>query len=364
MQDYPVSEQLIRYAHKLCPDDQLMVHQNAVDKNRIGLVMPSSSGLMVEAGFDITDKFTDNIETMFNLKSLELANRLIGAQLKKYWSLCLSELGEYKPDLINRNLLLEGGIDYSWSEDSNAEYKVQDIKRCLEGNILLVGEVMGLYHDYLIAKEGEPHLWAHYKINLSRKVEDMLCDFYLPKLKTKSKDEEDVRYGLRVALITYRPKKGSFLTYASDIVKKILPIMAKGREIDAAYPNVSQIEDAKQLIKEHNLPPEFAEKVIESAEKPLKQPYKEPHSDSLDLCRTLYQFEKVPVPIGYEANNADLKKALTGLQGGDRLFMIMYYFEELNWKEMECVFELPKDLLQQIHSALIKKIRRELANFD
>lgn len=367
VKDYPFSERVIRYAHELCPDDRLIVGQSRVDRNMIGLVMPSSFELMGEARFDITDRFTDNFVTMFNRKSIELANQLIGAQLKKYWNICLSELSEYKPDSISGDILLEKGIDYVWKDDATVEYSVKDIKMCLEGDVLLLEDLMGLYREYLFAKEREPHLWAHYKMNLSTKIEDALCDFYAHMLEIKSENLEDVMYGLRVALITYRSDKGRFLTYANDIVKKVLTIIKKSKEHDAAHTSLSIRKAVEQWKQQHNLPKALADKVdqfVERVPDSAQEHSKEPRSYSLDLCRTLYQLEKEPIPLRYKAERADLKKALMGLQSGDQLFMITYYFEELNWKEMECVFELPADLLQQIHSALIKKIRRKLVDFD
>ncbi|SNX55493.1 FliA/WhiG family RNA polymerase sigma factor [Thermoanaerobacterium sp. RBIITD] len=68
-----------------------------------------------------------------------------------------------------------------------------------------------------------------------------------------------------------------------------------------------------------------------------------------------------------EVLSSDLKnniaKAIDMLQEKERLIVTLYYFEDLNYKEISKILGLTESRISQIHSKAIKKLRERLTDF-
>lgn len=59
-----------------------------------------------------------------------------------------------------------------------------------------------------------------------------------------------------------------------------------------------------------------------------------------------------------------IKEILEGFDEREQLIIQLYYFEELNLKEISSILEISESRISQIHKKLIRKIRKQLGNFD
>lgn len=354
--NYAITQSQLEQAHMLCPDKQLLIDSNIADRNEIGLVMPATLELLREGGLTLSDKIVSNVNRILNGIS-EPTDSIMAAHLVRYFNLCEEKLPTQNIS-IERGTLTEVGIDYE--DNQTQEYLITGVRESIRHNKHALESLIGLYHDHLLSLERDPELWAAYKAKLSPKLEDRLCDSYQPEITIKGITFQDIQYALRVAVITYRPEKGDFLEYAKQTVEKIGGILKRNERLDREHPtSIAKVFGG--WILEHRIPLRMAIRMARKFFRRHESKTENIRLSSLELCRTLYRLQKEPIPVGYQADKNDLKQALTHLERAEKIFNISYYFEGLNWAEMESVYELPENVLIEIQEVIIKKIRKILA---
>ncbi len=79
---------------------------------------------------------------------------------------------------------------------------------------------------------------------------------------------------------------------------------------------------------------------------------------------TIFSGENTPELIEKEQLLEIIKEILLSFQEREQMIIQLYYFEELNLKEISEILEISESRISQIHKKLLSKIRNQLGSYD
>jgi RNA polymerase sigma factor for flagellar operon FliA len=241
-------------------------------------------------------------------------------------------------------------------------------------------------------------LWQEFKNYSDPSVRERLILQYAPLVKyvvgrmavglPTVLDSEDIishaTIGLIDAIERFDPERGlKFETYAIprirgsviDAVRRlgIYPRGArrKAREIDAA---IAALEETKgrtpndeEVAEYLGITPEtYAKELMDISISivPLERTVQDGDDEALPLSDIIADAQS-PCPVK-AAERAELREtliqAINELPDRDRLLLALYYKEELTLKEISHVLEVSESRVCQLHSRIVLRLRRALAN--
>jgi len=121
-----------------------------------------------------------------------------------------------------------------------------------------------------------------------------------------------------------------------------------------------------ELAHEMKLEPEEFKRVVNDTNRSIFISLSRPRNES-DSHKDLREIDVLEDkrsrdPIR-EMQKKDIKELIMrGLSKGERLILVLYYYEELTMKEIGSVLDLSESRVSQMHSAIVKRLRSHLQN--
>lgn len=244
-------------------------------------------------------------------------------------------------------------------------------------------------------------LWGKYLDTREEKYRQELIIEYLPLVKQIARrmslglpghiDGDDLTswgiLGLLDALEKYRPEKGSqFKSYASLRIKGA--ILDELRRLSwlprSLIHNIKKVEEgyrevenrmgreatSEEVAEQMGVPSMFVDKVLAqtnhvSVLSLQSLLFTQEQEQGITLIDTLPSEEGSPEKTLEEKERVKaLKKGLERLPEKEKLVLSLYYYEELNMKEVGKVLDLSESRVSQIHSRAVMRLRKYLEQND
>ncbi len=185
-------------------------------------------------------------------------------------------------------------------------------------------------------------------------VEDLISIGTEEMIKLSRKYDKDINN----SFWGYAKKRvyGSMLDYlrSLDVVSRSSRRLIKSIESEVAkYLNEHQEEPSNEYL---------AEVLNESVDKIREARIASEISSSMPLNEQLAIFEDKPIDevIEKEQLIEHIKDILSTLSEREQMIIQLYYFEELNLKEISAILEISESRISQIHKKLIRTIRERI----